>query len=181
MVYVFLASGFEEVEAIAPIDVLRRGGIKVTTVGVTGKQVTSSHNLEVTADVEINRLVLDDSLEAVILPGGMPGTLNLELNGTVSEAIDYAYKNDKYICAICAAPMIIGKKGLLSGKQAICFPGNEKYLTGATISDKSVVRDGKFITAKGAGVALQFGGAILSALTSPEHAKDILSKMQFSV
>ena len=178
MVYVFLASGFEEIEALAPIDILRRGGVKVATVGVTGNTIAGSHGIEVVADTDLRKLVLDETVEAVVLPGGMPGTLNLELNSGVSDAVDYAVQHDKYVCAICAAPMIIGKKGLLSGKNATCFPGYEKHLTGAVLSDKKVVQDGKFITAKGAGASIAFGLEILAALAGKEAAVDVAKKMQ---
>lgn len=178
MVYCFLADGFEEVEAIAPIDMLRRAGVEVITVGVTGKTVTGAHNIPVIADINIDEAELDSSLEAVILPGGMPGALNLENNAGVQEVIDFAVENNKLVCAICAAPQILGHKGLLEGKEAIAYPGFEKELSGAVISDKYVVCDGKFITAKGAGVATQFGLEIVAQLKDRAKADEIRSQIQ---
>ena len=160
MIYVFLAEGFEEVEALATVDVLRRAGLDVKTVGVGAEVVSGSHSIPVVCDTVIDAVQPDGSVDAVVLPGGMPGTLNLEKNEKVNSFIDYAYSNGKYVCAICAAPSILGKKGLLEGKEAICFPGFEEYLYGAKLSDKSVCADGKIITAKACGVALKFGKVI---------------------
>ena len=178
MVYCFLADGFEELEAIAPIDMLKRAGVEVVTVGVTGKNVTGSHNITFVADKTIDEVVLSDSIEAVILPGGMPGTLNLEKSDTVQKAVDFAAANDKYVCAICAAPSILGHKGLLKNKNATAFPGFEKDLEGALVNGDFVVRDGKFITAKGAGVATEFGLEIVACLKGREKSDEIKATIQ---
>ena len=178
MVYCYLANGFEEVEAIAPVDLLRRAGVEVKTVGVGGKVITSSHGIPVTADLTEAQAALTNDLEAVILPGGMPGTLNLEASAPVQAALDFAAANGKYLCAICAAPSVLGHKGLLGGKEAIAFPGFEKDLRGARISEKAVVTDGNVITAKGAGVAVDFGLAIVAALKDKETAAKIRSAIQ---
>ncbi|MBQ5969223.1 MAG: DJ-1/PfpI family protein [Clostridia bacterium] len=178
MVYCFLAPGFEELEAIAPIDLLRRAGLTVTTVGVGEKTVCGSHGIPVTADVTADAIVLDDSLEAVILPGGMPGTLNLEQSPAVQKAIDFAAANGKLLCAICAAPSVLGHKGLLNGKQATAYPGFEADLTGAALSDRFVVTDGNRITARGAGVAVEFGLAIITALKGAAAAERIRKSIQ---
>ena len=170
MIYVFLADGFEEVEALATVDVLHRAGLAVKTVGVTGATVSGSHSIPVACDTVIDAVESDESLEAVVLPGGMPGTLNLEKDEKVNKFIDYAVANGKYVCAICAAPSILGKKGLLEGKEAICFPGFEEYLYGASLSDKSVCVDGKVITAKACGVALKFGKVIAEQFIGKEKA-----------
>lgn len=177
MVYLFLADGFETIEALAVVDMLRRAKIDVCTVGVTGKTVMSSHNIPVTADITVDEFK-SESLDAVVLPGGLQGTLNLEANGTVQQAIDFAVDNDKFVCAICAAPSILGHKGLLRGKEAICFPGFEDSLTGAVISEKYVVTDGKFITAKGAGVAVDFGLEIVKQLADEELSQNIRKTIQ---
>lgn len=177
MVYLFLADGFEIIEALAPVDMLRRAKIDVTTVGVTGKSVRSSCGVEVISDIAVDELDFSD-MEAVILPGGMPGTINLEADKTVQMAIDHAVENKKYICAICAAPSILGHKGLLKGREAICFPGFEDALSGAKISDKNVVCDGKLITAKGAGVAVEFGLEIVENLADKELSQQIRSSIQ---
>lgn len=178
MIYCFLADGFEEVEAFAPVDMLRRAKKEVLTVGVTGEYVTSSHNICVKADVEISQIELGDELEAIILPGGMPGTKNLEASADVQKAIDFCAENNRYLCAICAAPSILGHKGLLKGKEAIAFPGFEAELEGAKISKSSVVRDGKTITAKGAGVAVDFGLEIVGAICSRELSEQIRKSIQ---
>ena len=178
MVYCFLADGFEEVEAIAPVDMLRRAGVEIKTVGVTGDVVSSSHGIKVIADISLSEVVLDDSLEAVILPGGLPGATNLEESAEVHKAIDFASENNMYLCAICAAPQILGHKGLLKGREAIAYPGFETELEGAVISDKHVAVDGKFITAKGAGVATEFGLAIVSALKGEDTADKIGKAIQ---
>ncbi|MBR1811947.1 MAG: DJ-1/PfpI family protein [Clostridia bacterium] len=180
MIYLFMADGAEEIEAIAVYDVLKRGKRDVVTVGVSGKTVKLSHGLTVVCDFGIDDVQPDETLEAVILPGGMPGTINLENSAAVHKFLDYAQAADKLLCAICAAPSILGHKQLLRGKRAVCFPGFEKDLYGAEIpADTGVVRDGNIITAKGAGVALEFGGVILAALTDADAAADVLSTMQY--
>ena len=179
MVYLFMADGSEEMEAIAPLDVLRRGGVEVLTVGVTGKTVTLSHGLTVTCDIKLDELHAESIPDAVILPGGMPGTLNLEHNDRVQQMIDQANQHHKLICAICAAPSILGHKHLLDGRQATAFPGFEKDLYGAIVCEKQgVVQDDNIITARGAGVALPFALRILSALTNEEKAAQIAGAMQ---
>ena len=178
MVYLYLAQGFEEVEALAPVDLLRRAGIEVKTVGVGGSVITGSHGIPVTCDLRAEDAPLTAALDAVILPGGMPGTLNLEASSHVQAALDFAAANGKLLCAICAAPSVLGHKGLLKGKQATAFPGFEKDLLGAIPSEKSVVTDGTVITAKGAGVALDFGLAIVAALKDAGTAAKIRASIQ---
>lgn len=178
MVYCFLADGFEELEAIAPIDILRRAGVEVTTVGVTGKVVSGSHGIIINADISVDEFKTDDSLEAVILPGGLPGAVNLENSSAVQNAIDFALEKGAYICAICAAPQILGHKGILSGKEAIAYPGFEKELIGAKISESHVAIDGNFITAKGAGVAVEFGLAVAASLKDQSVSDRIRDAIQ---
>ncbi len=179
MVYLFLANGFEECEALVPLDILRRGGINVKTVGIENDYINGAHKITVKADLRENDVLLNDSLEAVILPGGMPGTTNLENSETVKKAIVFANGNNKLICAICAAPKILGGMEMLNNKQAICFPEFEDNLVGADLSDKSVVKDGNIITAKGAGVAFEFGFEILKSLTDIETVNSLKSQMQY--
>ncbi len=180
MVYVFLAKGFEELEALAPVDVLRRAGVEVKTVGVTGKRVSGSHGISVNCDITINEAVFDD-LDGIILPGGLPGATNLEADETVQKFIDYACENGKIIGAICAAPMILGHKGLLRGKNAVCYIGFEKELVGAHILDRPAVRDGNIVTGWGAGGAMDFALAYLEAISeSEELSKKIARSMRFS-
>ena len=199
MIVMFLAPGFEEVEALAPLDLLRRAGLEVVTVAVReaktnqlidklgrigvsatnlwddDRTVTGSHGITVTADITEAALpgrLARASLEAVILPGGMPGTTNLDASPVVEKTLELAAAKDAYLCAICAAPLVLGKRGYLNGKRATCYPGFEEYLTGATVGGK-VIRDGRIITAAGMGVAQEFGFEIISALVSPEKAGEI--------
>lgn len=178
MVYVFLANGFEEIEALAPIDILRRAGVEVVTVGVGSSEIVSSHKVKFGTDTTVDKIVLDDKLEMVVLPGGMPGTLNLENDDYVQAAIDYCVNNDKYVAAICAAPSILGHKGLLNGKEATCYPGFEEALEGVKLSEKYVACDGKFITARGAGVCIEFGLKLAEKLTNAEKADNIKKSIQ---
>jgi 4-methyl-5(b-hydroxyethyl)-thiazole monophosphate biosynthesis len=163
MIYLFLANGFEEVEALCPLDLLRRAGLKVTTVGVGGDVIVGAHGIAVQADMP-DTMYRDSKPEMIILPGGMPGASNLDASKTVESALRAAVNSNAYLAAICAAPMILGKRGYLQGKRAICFPGFEEYLDGATLADTRVVTDGKVITAAGMGVALEFGLALVAAL-----------------
>lgn len=178
MIYVFFAEGFEEIEALAPVDVLRRAGLTVVTVGVSAKTVTGSHGIPVVCDVCIKDISPNNDLSAVLLPGGMPGTLGLEQSAEVQAFIDYAHTNGKLIAAICAAPSILGHKGLLEGKDAIAFPSFEKDLIGARVVNQAVVRDGNIITAKGMGVATAFGLAVTEYFLGEEKAAALKESMQ---
>lgn len=174
MIYMFLADGFEEVEALCPLDVLRRAGLEVTTVGVGGKDtIVGAHGIVVQADIP-DVMYRDSSPEMVILPGGMPGSSNLDESKIVDSALRVAAKKGAYMCAICAAPMVLGKRGYLNGRSAVCYPGFEKYLEGATVPEgKTVVRDGNVITAKGMGVAFDFGLELVRALKDEATAESI--------
>ena len=178
MIYVFLGDGFEETEAIAPIDMMRRAGLVVVTVGIKNDGVKSSHGVPVLCDITDMQVELDERLQLIVLPGGMPGTLNLEANPVVQSAIDYCVEHNIPIGAICAAPSILGKKGLLTGKEAICFPGFEKFLTDAKLSDKKVVTDGIFTTAAGAGVAVEFGLELVKVLKGKEESDSVRAAIQ---
>lgn len=177
MVYVFLADGFEIIEALAPVDMLRRAKIDVKTVGVSSEIITSSCGVGVKCDMTLDEFDFYD-VEAVVLPGGMPGTLNLENSSAVQKVIDNANNTNAFICAICAAPSILGHKGLLSGKKAVCFPGFENSLEGSELCSEYVVTDGKFITAKGAGVCIDFGLEIVKQLRNEELANEIRKSIQ---
>lgn len=177
MVYLFLADGFEIIEALAPVDMLRRAKIEVKTVGVTGEYVASSCGVVVKSDISLSNVEIENA-NAIILPGGMPGTVNLENNQTVQSCIDYCADRNILICAICAAPSILGHKNLLNGKEATAYPGFENELNGAKLSEKLVVRDGNFITARGAGVATEFGLKIVSALKDEETALSVKRTIQ---
>lgn len=178
MVYCFLADGFEELEAVAPIDILKRAGIDVVCVGVTGEVINGKHGIKVISDKTIDDIDFPCDLQGIILPGGLPGATNLEINQKVQQAIDISNERNLFICAICAAPQILGHKGLLSGKKAIAYPGFENELKGAVISENHVVRDGNFITAKGAGVAVDFGLEIVAAIKGEELSNEIKTSIQ---
>lgn len=179
MIYVLLADGFEEIEAIAPIDVMRRGGLNVATAGVGKKDVTGAHSITITADMSVDEINTED-VEGIILPGGMPGTLNLQKNEKVIELVRYCYENEILLAAICAAPMILGELGMLDGKEAVCFPGFEEHLKGAKYCDCSVVVFDNVITAKGAGAALELGSAIVDYFSGDNGKGDeILTQMQY--
>ena len=177
MVYLFLANGFEEIEALAPLDLLRRAGVEVTTVGVGGEMIRGSHGIVVQADMP-DTMYMDANPEMIILPGGMPGSKNLDESRIVDAAVQTAARKGAYIAAICAAPFILGKRGLLAGKEAICYPGFEDQLTGAKISAEKVVRDGNFITAAGMGVAVDFGLALVEVLKDAQAAADLRKAIQ---
>ena len=179
MIYVFLANGFEEIEALAPVDFLLRAGVEVKTVGVSGKFCRGAHGINVEADILLEDVELRDNLQGIILPGGMPGAENLNNCEEVQNAIDYCAENGKIIGAICAAPFILGRKGLLKGKNATCFPGFEEELTGANLVESGVIIDGNIVTAKGAGVAWEFGAAICSIITGEEKVLQILRGIQW--
>ncbi len=178
MIYVFLAKGFEEIEALTVVDYLRRAELEVCTVGIGGKIVVGSHNIPVFADLDESEISVNDEIAAIVLPGGMPGTLNLESNKTVNDFIDYCFDNDKYICAICAAPSILGHKGILKGYNACCFPGFEQELDGANVVGDYVCVDRKLITAKGMGAAISFSHAIVSELTDKKASDRIKASLQ---
>jgi 4-methyl-5(b-hydroxyethyl)-thiazole monophosphate biosynthesis len=156
MIYMFLADGFEEIEALCPLDLIRRAGIEIKTVGVGSEFITGAHGITVRADLTDNEFEYDN-VDMIFLPGGMHGTLNLAKSDTVVNAVKKADESGAYIAAICAAPSILGDMGLLRGKEAICYPGFEDRLTGATVPDLKVVLDGKILTAKGMGAALEMG------------------------
>lgn len=177
MVYLYLADGFEEVEALTPLDMLRRAQIPVMTVGVDSVHPRGAHDIIVEADISTNDVDFAD-MTAIILPGGMPGTRNLEKSDAVQDALAYAMKKGLTVAAICAAPLILGHKNYLQGKTATCFPGFEEDLHGAEVSHDPIVWDGNILTAKGAGVALDFALALVSRLSSEEKSKEIRGAIQ---
>lgn len=179
MIYMFLANGFEEVEALAPLDLLRRAGCDVTTVAVGGSDtVVGAHGIAVGADIP-DTMFRDSKPEMIILPGGMPGTKHLDASRTVDAALRSAANSGAYIAAICAAPMVLGKRGYLQGKAAVCFPGFEEYLEGAILQPKgvNVAVDGKIITAVGMGAAIDFGLELVEVL----KGKDVASALRTAI
>lgn len=176
MVYVFLAEGFEEVEALTPVDILRRAGIETYLVSVNDKKsVKSSHGVEIKADKKFSEID-KDAADMLILPGGMPGTLNLYLFKPLMKLVtDYNAKG-KRIAAICAAPTNFGKLGLLEGKKAVCYPGMEDELIGAKVMKDSVVTDGNITTSRGMGTAIDFSLELLKLLTGNEKESKAMAE-----
>ena len=174
MIYMFLADGFEEVEALCPLDLMRRAGLSVTTVGVGKREIVGAHGITVVADTETDCFDASEA-ELVFLPGGMPGTLNLASCDAVIKTVKDAYSKGRYVAAICAAPSILGDLGMLRGRRATCYPGFEDRLLEANLSDEKVVVDGNVITATGMGVALEMGLALVSLLCGEQKAKELSS------
>lgn len=169
MIIVLLADGFEEIEALTPIDILRRAGLDVKSVGITGKVVVGSHGIATVADLLPSEVKLEE-VSLAIFPGGMPGSLALDESPFSDEVIAALEKSGGRLAAICAAPLVLGRRGLLDGKRAICYPGFEKELKGAIIGDESVVTDGNVTTAKGMGVALEFSLELVRVILGEEAA-----------
>lgn len=176
MIYMFLGTGFEETEAIAPLDLLRRAGLKVLTVGLNGKTVYGGHGIGVEADIEIDQLDLTD-LEMVILPGGLGGVASIRGCEKAMEAIRFAYENGKYTAAICAGPTILAELGITDGKKTTCYPGCEGQMGTAIMVEAAAVTDGKVITGTSAGCAVPFGLALIAALKGSEEADRIAKQI----
>ncbi len=173
MVYEFLADGFEIVEAMFPVDVMRRAGIEVKTVGIAGTRVTSSAGVTVEADLDGRAFVLPEDAELVVLPGGMPGTTNLLACDAVKKALAEAKKRGIFAAAICAAPWVLDANGLLDGKTATMYPTMHEHMEHGNFTGEPVERDGKIITGRGAGVAMEFGLALVAALRGEETAEKV--------
>lgn len=164
MVYMLLGTGFEETEAIAPLDLLRRAGVEVLTVGVTGKIVYGSHNIGIEADITIDQMDLT-ALDMIILPGGLGGVASARASKPALEALEFAWRNDKYVAAICAGPTVLADLGITDGKNATCYPGCESGMGAALVrSDVPCIRDGNLITGASAGCAIPFGLMLIAAL-----------------
>ena len=177
MVYMLLGTGFEETEAIAPLDLLRRAGVEVKTVGLNGKVIYGSHNIGVEADMEIDQLDLSD-LEMIILPGGLGGVASCRACPAAMEALKYAWDNDKYVAAICAGPTVLADLGITAGMNATCYPGCEGGMGSAImVEDAAVVTDEKLITGTSAGCAIPFGLALVEVLKGEEEADRIAKQI----
>ena len=173
MVYMLLGTGFEETEAIAPLDLLRRAGVEVLTVGVTGKTVFGSHNIGIEADITIDQMDLT-ALEMIILPGGLGGVASARASQPALDALKFAWENDKFVAAICAGPTVLADLGITDGKNATCYPGCENGMGSANmIPDAACIRDGKLITGTSAGCAIPFGLALVEALKGKDMAETI--------
>ena len=176
MVYMLLGTGFEETEAIAPLDLLRRAGVSVATVGLNGKTIIGSHNIGVTADMEIGEMDLTN-LDMIILPGGLGGVASIRACAEAMEAIRFAWENGKFVAAICAGPTVLADLGITDGKNATCYPGCEPQMGDANIVAEAAVRDGKLITGTSAGCASPFGLALIEALKGQGEADRIASQI----
>lgn len=177
MIYVFLADGFEEIEALATVDILRRSDLSVETVSITDNlTVKGTHGIEVKADILLDD-IREDEIDALVLPGGLPGADNLGDSKKLTDLLCAKAKEGKILAAICAAPKVFGLLGLLSGLKATCYPGFEAKLVGAICKRKNVVVDKNFITAKGAGVTHEFAEAIADALGKGATCRRVLKAM----
>ena len=178
MIYVFLAEGFEEIEALATVDVLRRAELPVQTVGVGGDWICGSHGMRIQTDIREEDVELAKA-QVIVLPGGMPGTRNLEASADVQRALDYMTENDRYIAAICAAPSILGGLGFLKGRRACAYPSKEKELTGAEVVRTPVAVDGNIITSRGMGTAIPFSLELISLLCGAEKSDEVRASIIF--
>ena len=176
MVYMFLGTGFEETEAIAPLDLLRRAGVEITTVGLNGKVIYGSHGIGVEADLEIGQLDLTN-LEMVILPGGLGGVASIKGCPAAMDAVRLAYESGKFVAAICAGPTILASLGITDGKHATCYPGCEAQMGTAIMENTAAVTDGKIITGTSAGCAIPFGLQLIAALKGQEAADTIAKQI----
>lgn len=177
--YIFLATGYEEVEALTVVDLLRRGGVDCKIVSIMPeREVTSSHHVTITADLLFDEQNLDDA-DMLIMPGGIPGTPNLKAHEGLNALICKYQSEGKYLAAVCAAPTIYGEMGLLKGKKATCYPGMEEGLVGAECLTDKVVCDGQFITSRGMGTCIDFGLTLLAKLEGKEVADNIAEKIVY--
>lgn len=177
MVYLLLGTGFEETEAIAPLDLLRRAGVSVLTVGINGKTVYGSHGIGVEADITLEEMDLTD-LEMIILPGGLGGVASCRASAPAMDALRFAWENGKFVAAICAGPTVLADLGITDGKNATCYPGCEGGMGSATVHDDiPCVQDGKLITGASAGCAIPFGLQLVAALKGQETADTIAKQI----
>ncbi len=176
MVYMLLGTGFEETEAIAPLDLLRRAGVQAATVGINGKVVYGSHKIGVEADMEISEMDLTN-FDMIVLPGGLGGVASIKASQPALEAVRFAWENGKYVAAICAGPTILAQLGITDGKNATCYPGCESQMGTANMVQAAAVTDGKVITGTSAGCAVPFGLALIAALKGQEAADAIAKQI----
>ena len=177
MVYMLLGTGFEETEAIAPLDLLRRAGVEILTVGVSGKTVYGGHGIGIEADITLAEMDLT-ALDMIILPGGLGGVASVRASREAMEALRFAWENDKYVAAICAGPTVLADLGITDGKNATCYPGCEDAMGGAIVAENAAcIRDGKLITGTSAGCAIPFGLALIAALKGQEAADTIAKQI----
>ena len=177
MVYFLLGTGFEETEAIAPIDLLRRAGTEVLTVGINGKTVYGGHGIGVEADITLDQMDLTN-LEMIVLPGGLGGVASIRASAPAMDAIRFAWENGRFVAAICAGPTVLADLGITDGKQATCYPGCESGMGNACmVPGAASVRDGKLITGTSAGCAVSFGLALIAALKGEDAANTVAEQI----
>lgn len=176
MVYLLLGTGFEETEAIAPLDLLRRAGIDVLTVGVTGKTVTGSYGIPITADITIGEMDLT-KLDMIVLPGGLGGVASVRASNSAMQALRFAWENGKFVAAICAGPTVLADLHITDGLQATCYPGCEAQMGSAHMLCCAAVQDGRLITGASAGCAIPFGLKLIEALKGPDEAARIADQI----
>ncbi len=177
MIYMLLGTGFEEIEAVAPLDLLRRAGIPVSTVGINGKIITGSHGIPVQTDLELGQVDLT-ALEGVILPGGLGGVASIRASAAALDVVRFAWENGKLTAAICAGPTILADLGITDGKDATCYPGCEGQMGSARmVPGAAAVTHGKLITGTSAGCAVTFGLQIIAALRGQEAAQAIAQQI----
>lgn len=179
-VIVPLAEGFEEIEAIVPIDLMRRAGLTVTLAGVGSASVTGSRGVTISCDTLIEQIELE-GVDAILLPGGMPGASNLAADWKVNEAVITLFNEGKLVAAICAAPaVVLGPSGILEGRDATCYPGAEGYAPSISFSTEELVIDGNLITSQGPGKAALFAFAVIEYLCGPQMAREVGQKALYS-
>lgn len=176
MIYMLLGTGFEETEAVAPLDLLRRAGEEIMTVGINGKTVVGSHGIPITADIELSQMDLTQ-MEMIVLPGGLGGVKSIRESEAAMEAISFAWNNGKQVAAICAGPTILADLGITDGKQATCFPSCEPQMGAAHLIPQAAVTDGRLITGTSAGCAIPFGLALIAARKGQEAADAVASQI----
>ena len=177
MVYMLLGTGFEETEAIAPLDLLRRAGVEVLTVGINGKTVYGAHNIGIATDITLEEMDLTD-VEMVVIPGGLGGVASIRASKPAMDALKFAFENDKFVGAICAGPTVLADLGITDGKQATCYPGCEKGMGKANmVGNAASVIDGKVVTGTSAGCAVPFGLALIEALKGKDEAERIAKQI----
>lgn len=176
MVYMLLGTGFEETEAVAPLDLLRRAGIAVMTVGINGKTVYGGHGIGIEADITLGEMDLTD-MDMIVLPGGLGGVASVRASKEAMEALRFAWDNGKFVAAICAGPTVLADLGITAGKNATCYPGCESGMGSASILTEACVRDGKLITGTSAGCAIPFGLGLIAALKGQEAADAVKTQI----
>lgn len=177
MVYVLLGTGFEEVEAIAPVDLMRRAGIEVQTVGITGKTVAGSHKIPVEADILPENMDLE-SMDMIVLPGGLGGVASARASQAALDALRWGWEHDRFVAAICAGPTVLADLGIPDGKKATCFPGCEGQMGKADmVPGIAALRDGKLITGTSAGCAIPFALELIKALKGSEAADKVAKQI----